>query len=1063
MPLLDPNWDDAAYVRDAVPDGTIVRPGTTVEQTWWLRNTGSSTWAEGYALVRVGGKWPGAPGRVLLPPLPPEGEAPVMVQFPVPPTPGALRSEWRAFNAQGHPFGDLLWVAVEAAGSADEARSAADFVTCQGRELVVGGRPLRFFGMNLRGLAHYGRRTSDPLRFSQLDHRRSQLRHVYDLGGRMVRLFLADKDASSEEVVTRLAELLAIGREFPGLYFLPTFTNLYNDAPFYPCGDERFFAPRGGRDLLTKEFFAGGYRENYLPLVQRVVTRFSEEPQILAWEIGNELKLDRADPNDAHDINPQIFVNFMHEIAREIKRLDPNHLVTTGMKSTQHAWMEGSALRDRLYSSPNIDFLTIHSYEGMFDQDVDKKVYDDIGLATRLEKPFVVEEAGFDVRVFPGQRVEKYRRHMETWHNAGASGYMPWGFIHAHEIGDGDNEVGVGVNLADYHDLLALFRSQGQSPRDDGQTAKRELVEDREIGAAPQEPDVLVSAPQPLTRVARRRGRAAEKIGIDANAPINPVTGQIHPQVENPAIIADSGAGWVRINFILGRPWQDPTDQARPHGSTWQETYRRLLDGYHQRGMKIYGLISDEAMREPVEGRFRQPPGPDALADPWLRRYTETFVTIARMFADRLQLVESFNEPDDWKANLPGHTAATPNWIHPGWYAVILESVYTAVRAVPELAHLTVISGPLQGLQGGGRGNGAAEYLRRAYEHGVNVLGWGKNGTPFPFDGVGYHLYVHEELTSDTAKQQAQIRATYRRYIDEMQAQIRLREGRSKLLFVSEAGWLTNGSNREAMEQFQAESLPFALRCLAEDDDVGLVVNFSTQDFGGPGDGKFYGIYRAGALDEGGRKLVYREFQKLCQTELALPVLAAGLGDDAVFVRDSDLVKDRTMMAPGQRFTQRWQVRNNGSTPWGEGYRLAAIDQSMGAPPSVPLLPTAPGQVATITLEHLAPVTPGVRRSTWQFFNPENQPFGQKLWTEIVVTAEPVTRNRSPIEPLPPELPGVAADPITAAALGMIYTNYWLQVLRLPSGPEAEAAIERITADTVARILVLRKGDSLSR
>ena len=433
MPLLDPHWDDLAYLRDTVPDGTIVRPGATVEETWWLKNSGSSTWGEGYALVRVGGTWPGAPDRVLLPPLPPKGEAPVSVQFPVPPTPGTLRSEWRAFNAQGNPFGDLLWVTVEAVAGAevtrDIDRAVADFVTRQGRDLVVGGQPLRFFGMNLRGIAHYGRRSSDPLRFSQLDHRRSQLRHVYDLGARVVRLFLSDKDASADEIVKRLDELLAIGKEFPGLYFLPAFTNLYNDVPFYPPGDERFFASHGGRDLLTKEFFAGGYQENYLPLVKRVVTRFRDAPQILAWEIGNELKLDRADPNDAADINPQIFVNFMHEIAREIKRLDANHLVTTGMKSTQHAWMEGSPLRDRLYSSPNIDFLTIHSYEGMFDQDGDRKVYDDIGLATRLDKPFVVEEAGFDVRVFPGQRVEKYSKHMETWYKAGASGYMPWGFI----------------------------------------------------------------------------------------------------------------------------------------------------------------------------------------------------------------------------------------------------------------------------------------------------------------------------------------------------------------------------------------------------------------------------------------------------------------------------------------------------------------------------------------------------------------------------------------------------------------------------------------------------------
>ena len=48
-------------------------------------------------------------------------------------------------------------------------------------------------------------------------------------------------------------------------------------------------------------------------------------------------------------------------------------------------------------------------------------------------------------------------------------------------------------------------------------------------------------------------------------------------------------------------------------------------------------------------------------------------------------------------------------------------------------------------------------------------------------------------------------------------------------------------------------------------------------------------------------------FQQLCQTELELPVLAATGAvrpiDNAKFVRDSDLVKDKTMMTPGQRFT----------------------------------------------------------------------------------------------------------------------------------------------------------------
>jgi hypothetical protein len=492
-------------------------------------------------------------------------------------------------------------------------------------------------------------------------------------------------------------------------------------------------------------------------------------------------------------------------------------------------------------------------------------------------------------------------------------------------------------------------------------------------------------------------------------------------------------------------------------------------------------LISDEAMREPVEGRFRAAPGADALNDPWLRQYTATFVTIAHMFAGEMQLVESFNEPDDWKAHIPGHTASTRNWIHPGWYAAILESTYSAVRAVPALAHVTVISGPLQGLEGENKGNGARDYLDRAYQEGIARFGWGQNGKPFPFDGVGYHLYVHERHTADAAGQRAQIQATYRRYIDEMQAVIRRHEGRGKLLFISELGWFSNGANREAMEQFQAESLPFALRCLAEDTAVGLVVNFCTQDFDPPNNNKYYGLYREGALDAGNRKPVFAAFQQLCRTELDLPLLAAtdavtdvvvdavtdaaALLDDARFVAESDRVKDKTAMAPGQRFTQQWQVRNTGATTWGPGYRLVWVDRSLGAPPAVALPVTPPGGVATLTIEHVTPPEAGLVRSTWRLCNPQDQFFGEELWTEIAVGAATAQPGRL-LQPDGSAMPAGAApagapatltpDPLTAAALGIIYTGYWLQLLQLPPGPAAEEAIARITAATVAQVQALR-------
>jgi hypothetical protein len=251
-----------------------------------------------------------------------------------------------------------------------------------------------------------------------------------------------------------------VKHNFPDLYLIPILTNLYNDVPFFVPGDESFFVNQDGMDLLNRDFFAGGYQQNYLPLVERIVTAFRKEPNIFAWEIGNELKLDRADKSNPNDPNPQIFIRFNVEVAAAIKRLDPHHLVTTGMKSTHHAWLHTPALQDALYTSPNIDFITIHSYKGSNDVG-DQRVYDDAPLAIRLNKPFLVEEAGVDKRFF-GDRIPHYRDHMQEWFDLGASGYMPWGFNHDHQIGDGDHFVGFDVGVGDFHDLAALFREMVQ-------------------------------------------------------------------------------------------------------------------------------------------------------------------------------------------------------------------------------------------------------------------------------------------------------------------------------------------------------------------------------------------------------------------------------------------------------------------------------------------------------------------------------------------------------------------------------------------------------------------------
>ncbi|MEM7348104.1 MAG: peptidoglycan DD-metalloendopeptidase family protein, partial [Chloroflexota bacterium] len=184
---------------------------------------------------------------------------------------------------------------------------------------------------------------------------------------------------------------------------------------------------------------------------KHIVTAFKDEPQIFAWEPGNELKADNA---------PHLLVTFMTDVAAKIKEWDPNHLVTTGMISTRHAFMEPEPeLRRTLYRSKDIDFITIHPYNG---NEPPHPVEDDSDLARELKKPLIIEEAGFNRELY-GNRPEKTRADMAYWFGQGASCYMPWGFVKtAFDNRDGDANVGMtGPLHADFAELYELHRKCG--------------------------------------------------------------------------------------------------------------------------------------------------------------------------------------------------------------------------------------------------------------------------------------------------------------------------------------------------------------------------------------------------------------------------------------------------------------------------------------------------------------------------------------------------------------------------------------------------------------------------
>ena len=345
--------------------------------------------------------------------------------------------------------------------------------------------------------------------------------------------------------------------------------------------------------------------------------------------------------------------------------------------------------------------------------------------------------------------------------------------------------------------------------------------------------DIQVGEYQP----AGRQITARDKLGVDANAPIDPHTGAISLRVDDSAIIGDIGAGWVRLNFILG-PWQEPLDPAQHSGRTWVETYSKIIDGLRGRGLRIYGLISAEAMRDSPWKQFRNPPPAGPFANDWIRRYAETFRTITRLFHDKVEVFETFNEPDNWlklEASEPDGEWKR-NWIRPEWFAIMLQEIWNRVRGDPETAGIKIVSGPLQGLD---TGNSARGYLRRTYQAGRDRFRWGQGGVPFPFDGVGYHLYIAQ----DPPNPDQDVPVKYNQYMNELRQVILDEERGAKPIFVSEMGWPSAIGEAKQVTCMQA-----GLRRLLDDAGVALGIWFCTQDWS-----ETWGLYRQGDLLPGSR------------------------------------------------------------------------------------------------------------------------------------------------------------------------------------------------------------------
>lgn len=108
--------------------------------------------------------------------------------------------------------------------------------------------------------------------------------------------------------------------------------------------------------------------------------------------------------------------------------------------------------------------------------------------------------------------------------------------------------------------------------------------------------------------------------------------------------------------------------------------------------------------------------------------------------------------------------------------------------------------------------------------------------------------------------------------------------------------------------------------------------------------------------------------------------------DNAAFAGDIT-IPDGTQFDPETAFTKTWQLSNTGSCTWNSGYSVVFVsgEGMSGISPQPLTSDTAPGSSRQISVELVAPTTPGTYTGYWRLKNPGGALFGHSFYVQIVV------------------------------------------------------------------------------
>jgi hypothetical protein len=338
------------------------------------------------------------------------------------------------------------------------------------------------------------------------------------------------------------------------------------------------------------------------------------------------------------------------------------------------------------------------------------------------------------------------------------------------------------------------------------------------------------------------------------------------------AVMADSGAAWVRINFRLGAS-QSWTETGTCGGVSALDLYDAVVDNARAEGLQVLGLLSNESwpgtQADWQANSAERNPGSSG-DNGYLVAFSKNAAgELFKRFAGLVAAWEVWNEPNAYTFYSPvtGYTGST--FIYPSNFAWLLRHVYDeadadGITATPFVSggvfghdlpsSLTPSGGGVEHKRGDPQTPGysvpggskpalslsadpialqsGADYLRATYAQGIALAGWSQFQAThgfYPLDGIGQHIYVDQGTTTSAAKIAGYLAAVRAVALEHPELP-------PPPTWITEVGWATSYVSPAT----QAANLHIAFAQFAATDYVTIPFWFQLRDIAGAN--LFYGL-----------------------------------------------------------------------------------------------------------------------------------------------------------------------------------------------------------------------------